>query len=352
MHWELVEGEEMTIEPASPFGDTQTKYFYELTPERILAAVEALGFRCTGRCFALNSFENRVYQVEIEVEGATRRTPQADRFRIFKFYRPGRWSKEQILDEHQFLQDLAEYEIPVVPPVALEGRTLFEIPDAGIYYAGFPQIGGRAPDELSAEEFERVGRLLARMHGVGATRSAAHRLVLNEETYGRRNLAQLVEANVLPPEHEAHYRELVDAVCLLAAPLFRAAKNQRIHGDCHLGNLLFGDRGFFWVDFDDMLQGPCVQDLWLLLPGRDEYAKKQLDLLLGGYEQMRDFDRASLALIEPLRALRIIHFNAWIAKRWSDPIFPRTFVEFGTNRYWSEQIRVLEEQVALIRGVA
>jgi len=334
----------------SAFGEQETQYFYSLTPDKILDAVEAFGFTCTGRCMALNSMENRVYDVEIEIEEKHPRCP-SDRFRIVKFYRPGRWSKEQILEEHQFLLDLVEYEIPAVAPIVFaNGETLLDVPGAGIWCAVFPKVGGRSPDELSPEQIPQVGRLLARMHGVGATRQAPTRLEISPQTFLLDNLDYLQREKVLPPAIENRYEFVVRSAAEITAPWFTQAQSQRIHGDCHLGNLLFGTDGFFWVDFDDMLRGPCVQDMWLLVGGRDAAATEKLDLLVEAYEQMRDFDRSTLRLIEPLRTMRVVHFNTWIAKRWSDPAFPRAFVEYGTERYWQEQLQFLEEQLELIKS--
>lgn len=335
--------------PPSPFGGQETQYFYDLTPERILQAVEVFGFRCTGRCLPLNSMENRVYEVEIEVEDESVIKSRSEKFRIVKFYRPGRWSREQILDEHRFLLDLVEAEIPAVAPLTLaNGETLSDIPGTKIMSAVFPKIGGRNPDEFNVEQLLQLGRLLARLHTVGAKREATHRVKLDENSYGRENLRYLLEARVIPPMFEKRYEATVTAICDFAAPLFKGAEAQRIHGDCHLGNILWTDTGAFLVDFDDMLQGPCIQDLWLTVPGRDEYARQDFEILIEGYEQMRTFSRKSLALIEPLRALRIIHFNAWIARRWGDPAFQRTFVNFGSDNYWQEQLNLLENQLSIM----
>ena len=335
----------------SAWGQQDTQYFFELTPDRILDAVEEVGIRCTGRSLALNSMENRVYEVEIEVEDRSSLRSPSDAFRIVKFYRPGRWSEAQILEEHQFLADLKEDEIPVVAPLPFDdGSTLKKISDANIWYTVFPKIGGRSPDELDREQLERVGRLLARLHNVGASRKATKRISINAEIYGRSNLQYLLDSRAIPAEIEATYSDVVKKICDLSEPMFAAAESQRIHGDCHFGNLLWGPTGPFWVDFDDMVNGPCVQDIWLIMPGRDEYAREQLDILLNAYEQMRPFDRQSLRLIEPLRALRFVHFSAWIARRWADPAFPRVFSHFGTPRYWQEQLSDMQEQLRLVQG--
>ncbi|MCM2279448.1 MAG: serine/threonine protein kinase [Oligoflexia bacterium] len=327
--------------PLTAWGEEQTRFFFELTPDRVLRAVEAAGFACTGRCTALNSFENRVYDVELE-------EPRARR--VAKFYRPGRWSREQILEEHRFLLDLVEAEIPAIAPLAFsDGETLKFSPSGadgqGIWYALFPKVGGRSPDELTDEQLVRIGRLLGRIHNVGAARPAAHRLRISPSTYGRENLRWLVAGNWLPVELATRYRLAVERICELAEPLFAAAPTHRIHGDCHFGNLLWNPEGPFFLDFDDMLVGPAVQDLWLLVPGRDEEALRRRELLLSGYEEMRAFDRSTLRLVEALRALRIVHYSAWIARRWGDPAFPAAFPEFGSYRYWADESVELHDLV-------
>lgn len=332
----------------SAWGDASTKFFHELTPDRILDAVErSLGVRCTGRALALNSMENRVYELEIELDEAPR-NPSA-RFRIAKFYRPGRWNEQQIREEHEFLADLNELEIPAVAPLTFhDGDTLHQLQDTGLWYAVFPKIGGRSPDELHDDQLAQVGRLLARIHNVGASRPAQHRVVLTPETYGIANLRDLIDRGAIPSEVRSDYITTVESICRLSSPWFAESPSHRIHGDCHMGNLLSGREGMFFVDFDDMVSGPAVQDLWLLLPGRDEEAQRQMRILLTAYETMRPFDRRSLRLIEALRALRFVHFSAWIAKRWADPAFPRAFPHFGSSRYWVEQLADLREQLDLL----
>jgi len=331
------------------WGDSTTKFFFELTPEKILSAVEHLGFRCTGRSLALNSMENRVYEVEIELDANIKVKSPSERFRIVKFYRPGRWTKEQILEEHQFFFFFMEYEILVVAPIVSEnGDTLHVVPEAGIFYAVFPKVGGRSPDELDTEQLARVGRLLARLHNVGAIKQAKHRLQINCNTYGKRNLNLLQELKVLPNEIADEYSDIVEKIIEISTPLFADIATHRIHGDCHLGNLLWGQEGPFFVDFDDMLIGPAVQDVWLLVPGRDEETRLKRLTMLEAYETMRPFNYSSLRLIEPLRALRFVHFSAWISARWQDPSFPRNFPQFGTSRYWQEQLLDLREQLQII----
>jgi Ser/Thr protein kinase RdoA (MazF antagonist) len=339
------------VSSTGSWGEAETRFFYALTPDRILDAVEACGLPCTGRCVALNSMENRVYEVEIDLDEAP--ANPSERFRIVKFYRPGRWTEEQILEEHRFLRDLVDDEIPVVAPIALAGgSTLAKLDDLEIRYAVWPRIGGRVPDELSDEQAQQLGRLIARVHSVGARADAHARIRLDPATYGREDLAYLLEAGALPPSARDAYRVLVENICALSEPWFENVAYQRIHGDCHLGNVLWGRDGAFLVDFDDMVRGPCVQDVWLLVPGNDDVAERRRTKLLEGYEQLRDFDFASLRLVEPLRALRVVHFSAWISRRWDDPAFKRVFTDFGTERYWFDEIAVLQEQLALIQDRA
>lgn len=327
-----------------------TRFFYDLTPDRILDAVEAWGLRPTGRCLALASMENRVYQVEIELDRSPRSA--SDAFRVIKFYRPGRWSAEQILEEHRFLMDLAAAEVPVVAPLPMsDGSTLARVPGAGIFAAVFPRRGGRAPDELGGDELARLGRLVARVHAVGAARAAGARLRLDVDGYTLPDLEAVLASGYLPDHLHQAYRGVVEAILEIAAPWLEASAFQRIHGDCHLGNVLWSDSGPMLVDFDDMVSGPPVQDLWLLVPGRDPEALARRERLLAAYEQMNDFDRSSLRLVEPLRAIRVVHFSAWIAKRYADPAFPRVFPDFGGERYWTEELQVLREIQAALLGL-
>ncbi len=325
-------------------------FFFELTPERVLDAVEASGLRCTGRCMALNSFENRVYDVELESqdEGVAQNSTQNRR--VIKFYRPGRWSKDQILEEHQFLGDLAQDEIPVIAPLPFpDGGTLNETPGDAIYTVIFPKVGGRSPSELTVEQFRRIGRLLGRIHNVGAKRTAVHRLSLTPETYGLGNLEFLLKGGWVALEFERRYKTVVTEICEALTPEFKKFPEIRIHGDCHRGNLLWNEQGPFFFDFDDFVRGPAVQDMWLLLPGRVGEYPLEVEAMVEGYREMREFDSRSLSLIEGLRALRYIHYTAWIARRWEDPAFPLAFPHFNTYRYWEEATTDLEEQLGRIR---
>lgn len=329
------------------WGDEATQFFFSLSPEKILQAVESIGFRCTGRVLPLNSMENRVYEVEIEVEEV--KSP-SDRFVIVKFYRPGRWTREQIQEEHEFLRELEEAEIEVVPPLVFQsGSTLSQI--ESIFFSVFPKRGGRAPDEIQGDDLVQVGRLLGRVHAVGRVHPAVHRMRLSPLTYGLENLRYLIDGGHIPLELKSGWTQTVEAICQLTEPWFGKTANQRIHGDCHLGNLLKTTH-FRLIDFDDFVMGPPVQDFWLLIPGLVEKNQLEWEMFLEGYEQMSVFDHSSLGLIEPLRALRFVHFSAWIAKRWEDPAFPKYFPAFGAPAYWNERLADLNDQLALIkRGV-
>jgi Ser/Thr protein kinase RdoA (MazF antagonist) len=335
------------------WGDSKTRFFFEITPERVLEAVESGGFECTGRCMQLNSFENRVYDVELELDDASHKAPFNRR--IVKFYRPGRWTREQILEEHEFLADLRESEIPAIAPLPFpDGETLKLTPQGGIWYALFPKVGGRAPDELTDDQLRRIGMLLARIHNVGAAKAAPNRIELTPSTYGLQNLEYLL-SQWIPAEMRAKYEATVREICTIVQPWFDelpAKEVLRTHGDCHLGNLLWNQDGPFFLDFDDMVRAPAAQDIWLLTPGRDQETKLARETLLEGYSDFRAFDRSTLRLIEPLRALRFVHYTAWIARRWEDPAFPAAFPEFGSHHYWADETNDLEEQLRLIREAA
>lgn len=330
----------------------QKGFFFQLTPDRVLEAVDSgmkdAGWVCTGRCMALNSFENRVYDVELENTSTSDDIPSRIR-RIVKFYRPGRWTSEQILEEHAFLRDLQEAEIPAIAPLDFpDGTTLKTLPGTEIYYAIFPKVGGRAPDELSQDQLLRIGRLLGRIHTVGATRQSLSRVRLNPETYGRSNLEFLLQGNWIPIDFQNRYQDLVEKICSSVETQWKDLDESRIHGDCHLGNLLWNSEGPFFLDFDDMVRGPAVQDVWMLVPGRDAESLRQREVLLEGYQEIRPFNRATLRFIEPLRALRFIHYTTWVARRWDDPAFPLAFPQFGSHQYWRSELDDLQEQYDLI----
>ncbi len=336
------------------------KDFFTLTPDRVMRAVEASGLPCTGYCATLNSYENRVYEVELDLDPQQYKTLSSRR-RVIKFYRPRRWTKEQISEEHQFLQELLDNEIPVIAPERFpDGQTLHtlqpEQQDSDpIYFALWPKVGGRAPEEwvepAMRETLPRLGRLLARIHSVGAAKPAPLRKRLDPTTYGREPLKFLLDGGFLPLELKRQYEETALALIERITPRFDALAPQawhRVHGDCHPGNLLWNSEGPFFLDFDDFCTAPAAQDLWLLIPGRDEQAREQMRLMLEGYEQLRKFDRSQLRLIEPLRALRFIHYSAWLARRWEDPAFPIAFPEFGSFGYWQSELEDLREQLRWI----
>lgn len=329
------------------WGDQETQFFYQLSPEIILSSVDSLGFRATGRSFPLNSMENRVYEVEIESDS----TVNTEHFLIAKFYRPGRWTFEQIMEEHSFLLELKEAEIPVIAPVVINGETLFQVPGHQLFFCVFPKQGGRAPHDMDEELLQIFGRLLARIHSVGASKKANHRLHMTPDTFGRKNLQFLLESKSIPSQHAPLYKEIVEKICDASEPLFENVETHRIHGDCHWGNVIHREnQGIFFIDFDDMVTGPAVQDIWLLIPGDDVHAKQDREILIEAYQSMRDFDRKSLNLIEPLRSLRYIHFAAWITKRWEDDAFKKAFPFYGSEQYWTDQIRDLTTQLEKINA--
>lgn len=320
----------MTDPGDRPPTDRPAASFFSLTPDRVLDAVEVGGLRCTGRCLPLRAFENRVYEVELE---------DGERI-VVKFHRPGRWSREAILDEHAFLRDLHEAELPVVPPLDLgTGRTLGEID--GILYTAFRKVRGRVLDELDAELRRRVGRTLGRVHAVGASRDAPHRPRLDVTRSVHEPLEVLLGGGFIPEGLAARYRDVALRLAAAVAGPLAAAPAHRIHGDLHLGNLLWTSEGPVLVDFDDCLVGPPVQDLWLLARGDAEEARRAREDILEGYALFRDFDRPTLALCEPLRALRIVYMSGWIARRWEDPAFPGAFPTFRTTGYWTQEYEAL-----------
>lgn len=315
--------------------------FFALTPDRVLDAVEFGGRRATGYALALNSLENRVYEIELE-EGARL---------VAKFYRPGRWSQQALLDEHQFLSELVAAEVPVVPPLRRpDGSTLAALPVTGgvIWFACFDKVRGRPPEELSDEQLRQLGRLVARLHNVGATHPAPARPRLDADSYGSASLRILLgedaQTSFVPADLRSRFTAAGAAIVGLCERAFDGLEFIRIHGDCHRGNLLWGNEGPFFLDFDDFLHGPAVQDLWLLVPGRDTEAVRQRLLLVEGYETMRPFHRPSLRLVEPLRALRILRYAAWIAQRWRDPAFQRAFPDWDQHGSWLRELGELEQQ--------
>lgn len=310
-----------------------------LSPDCVLNALESVGFRSDGRLLALNSYENRVYQAGME-EGAPL---------VAKFYRPGRWTDAAILEEHAFVQELVEYEIPVVPALVLDGISLHRF--EGFRFAVFPNHGGRAPELEDCHTLEWMGRFLGRIHAIGALKPFRDRPRLDISSFGEQPRDYLLMHEFIPADLDAAYRSVVNQAldgvrhCLARAGEVRVL---RLHGDCHPGNVLWTDEGPHFVDFDDSRMGPAVQDLWMLLSGERAHSQQQLHGVLAGYEDFCDFDERELYLIEPLRTLRLIHYAAWLAQRWDDPAFKQAFPWFNTQHYWQDRILELREQVALM----
>ena len=324
--------------------DKASAHPYEsLTPDVVLDALAGLGLHGDGRLTALNSYENRVYQVHLEDRSAV----------VVKFYRPGRWSDAQIAEEHGFSTELTAAEVPAVAPLELQGATLHH--HGGFAFSVSPYRGGRGPELDDFEVLEWVGRFLARIHTVGAARPFEVRPALDLQSFGIASRDWLLGHDMIPLDVQRDWEKACNAAfemierTALGGAADAGLKKLRLHGDVHPGNILWTptdrpDGGPHFVDLDDARTGFAVQDLWMLLSGDRPQRTAQLSGLLDGYEQFREFDRRELALIEPLRTLRLIHYSAWLARRWEDPIFPINFPWFGSSDYWKGQILVLEDQ--------
>jgi Ser/Thr protein kinase RdoA (MazF antagonist) len=332
--------------------DPTTHPYTALTPDVVLDALASVGLQGDGRLTALSSYENRVYQVQLE-------NPHAGHAAVVaKFYRPGRWSNAQILEEHAFAAELMADEVPVIGPLVLNGATLHT--HAGFAFSVSPRRGGRPPELDDFEVLEWIGRFLARIHTVGAAHPFEHRPALDLQSFAVEPRDWLLAHDQVPLDVQSSWA----AQCAIAIDLIAKypeltgdqgqndskARAIRLHGDCHPGNILWTPEGQpgagpHFVDLDDARTGPAVQDLWMLLSGDRAQRTAQLGALLDGYEQVRDFDRRELALIEPLRTLRLIHYSAWLARRFADPIFPINFPWFGSSDYWQGQVQMLEEQI-------
>jgi Ser/Thr protein kinase RdoA (MazF antagonist) len=321
-------------------GSAATLAFADLQPEDIVSTLVDLDFDCDGRFLALNSYENRVYQIGIEDEGPV----------VAKFYRPARWSDECIHEEHTFSLDLAAQDIPVVPPMIIDGQTLKH---SGHYrLAVFPCRGGRAPDLDNYELLTQLGRLIARIHLEGETKSFVHRPRIDIDSYGAQSINYLLDNEFIPEQNCEAYESIVEFVLDGVEACFERAggiREIRLHGDFHPGNVLVNQDRLHIVDLDDCRHGPAVQDLWMFLSGDKEEQTPQLEALLEGYQSFRRFDPRELHLIEALRSLRIMHYAAWLARRWEDPAFKVAFPWFDSARYWDDHILALREQVALMQ---
>jgi Ser/Thr protein kinase RdoA (MazF antagonist) len=313
--------------------------FSALTPDSVLNALESIGLRCDGHLLGLNSYENRVYQVGID-DGVPL---------VVKFYRPARWTDEAILEEHAFVQELVEREIPVVAASVIDGKTLHHFD--GFRFSVFTRHGGRAPELENRDTLEWLGRFLGRIHAVGAIKNFQFRPELNIQSFGNEPREYLLANQFIPADIDAAYRSVtqqaLDGVqhCLERAGI---TKSLRLHGDCHASNVLWTDEGPHFVDFDDSRMGPAVQDLWMLLSGEREDRVRQMGDVLAGYEDFYEFDPRELHLIEALRTLRLIHYSAWLARRWDDAAFKHAFPWFNTQIYWQNRILELREQIALM----
>ena len=328
------------------------RQFDALTPQQVLDALDAVGLRGDGRILQLNSYENRVFQIYLEDSTAV----------VAKFYRPARWSEAQIVEEHAFALELAEAEVTVVPPLILradpnaEGLALYGEPPTlatwhGHRFAVAARCAGREPELDDPNTLRQLGRFLGRLHAVGKRRPFAHRHHLHAQADGQRALALLHRGGFVPLDQLPSWRDASEAALQAVTAAFAALEpvaTVRLHGDCHPGNVLWREGAPNVVDLDDAMQGPAVQDLWMLVSGDASSMALQLDTLLDGYEQFSEFDDRERTLIEPLRTLRMLRHSAWLAERWSDPTFPLNFPFFGTAAYWSQQTAQLREQLELM----
>lgn len=321
-------------------GDPSSLAYANLQPEQMIAALEDVGYRCDGRFLALNSYENRVYQIGIEEDVPV----------VAKFYRPARWSDAEIREEHDFAMQLAAAELPVVAPTEHDGETLLK--SALFRFSVYPCRGGRAPELDNYDLSRQLGRLIARIHNVGETHEFQYRPTIDVDSYGSSSVDYLLDNEIIPFELEEAYESVAEQILDgVEACLDRAGpvRQFRIHADFHPGNVLIAGEKIHIVDLDDTRRGPAVQDLWMLLSGDQNEQSPQLAALLEGYEEFRQFDARELHLIEAFRSLRIMHYAAWLARRWSDPAFKVAFPWFAGQRYWDEHILALREQLSLMQ---
>ncbi|MCC2616405.1 serine/threonine protein kinase [Aestuariibacter halophilus] len=310
--------------------------FSALHPDMLLDAIEATGVQVNSGLLALNSYENRVYQFVTEQHGRM----------VVKFYRPGRWTQQQLLEEHAFAEELAEHEVPVVAPLRLNERTLHHY--EGFYYALYPSVGGRQFETDNFEQLEWMGRFIGRLHQISASAEFVHRPSMSTEEYLVQSRLTLSQCPQLPESLHTAFFTVLDQVIERTTEQYTEQPYIRLHGDCHASNILWRD-GPSFVDLDDCRMGPAIQDIWMMLSGDRQQQMIQLDCLAEAYEEFRAFPNNQLSLIEPLRAMRMVHYMAWLARRWEDAAFPRAFPWFDTPRYWEEQILALKEQLSALQ---
>ena len=320
--------------------DTNLKNYSELGPDTIINAVESLNYLSDRRVLALNSYENRVYQIGIEDEKPI----------IAKFYRPARWTDAMIAEEHQFTLELAAADLPVVPPLLIDNETIFNY--EGYRFSLYPRFGGYSPELDNPDHLLQLGRILGQLHNIGESRSFNERPAISIEDFATKPVQFILENNFIPADLETAYTTLIDDLLININTCFEETgtyNSIRLHGDCHQGNILTRDEHFYIVDFDDSRTGPAVQDIWMFLSGDRQYMTARLNDFLEGYTEFRDFSARELHLVEALRTLRLIHYAAWLAQRWEDPAFPIAFPFFNTQRYWEDHILSLREQVSLMQ---
>jgi len=311
--------------------------FSLLTPDLIIDGLESAGFSVASGLLALNSYENRVYQFH---------DYNNQRF-VTKFYRPQRWSKDTILEEHQFALELAEHELPIVAPLVINGNSLFEYAD--YLFAVFPCRGGRIFEVDNLNQLEWMGRFLGRIHAVSATKTFAHRATFSSDDMLIQARTLINDSKFVPKSLNIAFFTVLDQVIDIASKQYKTSNVIRLHGDCHAGNILWTDAGPHFVDLDDCKMGPAIQDLWMMLSGDRQQQLLQLDTMLSGYEEFFSFEPQQLNLIESLRTMRMVNYTAWLCKRWQDPAFPRNFPWFNSEKYWEQQILILKEQFSALQ---